>query len=579
VDDDDAYGLGIDIGDGVVTAAVCRAGAAEVLHLECAGSLPADTPHVMARVGAPEPFYVGGRAVAAAEVAAGIVREVMALAGFRAGRAPGWTVLTVPPSWGGYRGAALLEALGPTAGRLSLVSAAVAATRQHVDTGDLPADPAVVVYDAGASTVDTAVVGTTPAATLEHLGLPPRPLDWGGCDIDDALLGHVAGSLEHPLDPADAAGRRALRAAVVAAKEALSADTVASLDAGGDVPLRVLREELDELIAPAVADTVTHLLATIEAAGLTADDLDAVVLAGGSARVPLVAERLSADLGRPLVVGPSPECTVALGAARLAAAAAAAVPAAVPAAIAVPSTSTPRTSRGAAGPPSIPGSRRPGGRSAAGSRRGARVLVVAAMFAGLVLLVPTLTALFPVGVGPASTGSGDQARAADTAGTDTAAGAAPPGGASGAPAADVAGEQAGTGSGSAQQAVNRPGGGTTRDSTGVAGGRARATTGGDAGTGTAAPAVPPGTTSGGTTAPGTPGAASGSPDPAPEPQPEPEPQPTPDPTQEPGPEPDPEPAEPTEPTPEPTDPAGDPGAEEQQPPPTEAGPSPDGVTP
>ncbi|MDP9430224.1 MAG: Hsp70 family protein [Actinomycetota bacterium] len=42
------------------------------------------------------------------------------------------------------------------------------------------------------------------------------------------------------------------------------------------------------------------------AAGLAASDLDAVVLAGGGARVPLVAELLSGELGRPLVVGDDP---------------------------------------------------------------------------------------------------------------------------------------------------------------------------------------------------------------------------------------------------------------------------------
>src|SRR3712207_7131699 len=55
------------------------------------------------------------------------------------------------------------------------------------------------------------------------------------------------------------------------------------------------REELDELIAADVDRSVAHLRAAVDAAGLCADDLDGVVLAGGSARVPLLAERGSEE--------------------------------------------------------------------------------------------------------------------------------------------------------------------------------------------------------------------------------------------------------------------------------------------
>ena len=54
----------------------------------------------------------------------------------------------------------------------------------------------------------------------------------------------------------------------------------------------------------------------IELAGVTAADLSAVVLAGGSSRIPLVAEMVSSALGRPVAVDAHPKHTVALGAAR-----------------------------------------------------------------------------------------------------------------------------------------------------------------------------------------------------------------------------------------------------------------------
>jgi molecular chaperone DnaK len=54
---------------------------------------------------------------------------------------------------------------------------------------------------------------------------------------------------------------------------------------------------------------------TIHSAGLTEADLAAVLLVGGSSRIPLVTELLSAGLGRPVAVDADPKATVAIGAA------------------------------------------------------------------------------------------------------------------------------------------------------------------------------------------------------------------------------------------------------------------------
>ena len=53
----------------------------------------------------------------------------------------------------------------------------------------------------------------------------------------------------------------------------------------------------------------------VSSAGLRPDDLDAVLLVGGSSRIPLVARLVSAGLGRPIAVDAHPKHPVALGAA------------------------------------------------------------------------------------------------------------------------------------------------------------------------------------------------------------------------------------------------------------------------
>ncbi|MBB3086327.1 Hsp70 family protein [Geodermatophilus sabuli] len=639
---DDEYGLGIDIGDGTISAAVCAKdgtgqAAAEPVRFGGQGpTLPAGvavgpdggvtltpTPeavtvsHVMARVGAPEPVYAGQRPVAAADLAAGAVQRVREAAARQEGRPDAWTVVTVPPSWGRHRRAVFARAL-EAAGvpRFSLVSSAVAAVHHHVVTGDLAPEPTVAVYDLGASTLDTAVVGPTAEEPLGHRGLPPEPRAWGGRDVDDVVLAHVLASGATPI-----AGGHALRAACTAAKEALSARTTVDVAAGlPDGPVRLTREELDEALTGPVQESLTAVADAVAAAGLEPADLDAVVLAGGGVRVPLVAEILSGELDRPLVVCPEPALTAALGAAALAADAlvaeellAAVPPPAAPASTGVVPAGTapsgdvpaPRADRR---PPAERGSssRRPGGttrpRRSSRARRGA---VVGGALLGLLVVPPTLAAV--LASDPAATQGAEQTAGRDggqviATGTAGVGGTAPAGTA--AQPATTPGSRAGTAGGgtgggaagtqprtslaAAITTAARSGGvsaGATSSAPGTTGSRPASgvvppgtvpgttdpgtTSSGTTSSGSAAP----GTTRPGTTAPGTPAPGSTPPGttapqpttPAPEPTTPPVTTP-PDPTTPPS-EPTTPPADPTT-SPDPTTPAAEPEQTTPAPPPT-----------
>src|SRR5690606_31345605 len=69
----------------------------------------------------------------------------------------------------------------------------------------------------------------------------------------------------------------------------------------------------------------TALERALRSASLTPDQVDHVLLVGGSSRIPLVSELVSSGLGRPVAVDAHPKHAVALGAAIVAARAAGAL--------------------------------------------------------------------------------------------------------------------------------------------------------------------------------------------------------------------------------------------------------------
>ena len=134
-------------------------------------------------------------------------------------------------------------------------------------------------------------------------------------------------------DPATMAAIARLRDECRRAKEALSSDTdatVAIFLPGFQTEMRVTRAEFEDIIRPRIHETIEALGRATRSAGLGMEDLDRVLLVGGSSRIPLVAEMVRESTGRPVAVDAHPKHTMALGAAfvaetqRLAAAAAAA---------------------------------------------------------------------------------------------------------------------------------------------------------------------------------------------------------------------------------------------------------------
>jgi molecular chaperone DnaK len=245
------------------------------------------------------------------------VREVARREG---GPADGVAV-THPAAWGPHKVQCLRTALtGQGVGPLLMLTDPQAAAAGHAGKPGA----VVAVYDVGGGTCDAAVVRHGEAGGIELLGRPESVERLAGVDLDDIVFEHVRQSLGaawdelDPTDPAVLAAVALLRRECTAAKEVLSVDTevqVPVMVPGTHTAVRMGRDEFEELVRPVVQQTVEVLRQALASAGVGPADLTTLLLVGGSSRIPLVAQLVSAGIGRPAVVDADPRGVVAAGAA------------------------------------------------------------------------------------------------------------------------------------------------------------------------------------------------------------------------------------------------------------------------
>jgi molecular chaperone DnaK/molecular chaperone HscA len=162
---------------------------------------------------------------------------------------------------------------------------------------DKQRDGLIAVYDFGGGTFDISILKL-------HEGIfeviaTGGDTHLGGDDIDNLLiaiaLDDIAGDAELTVDKdAKVSGElvQAVRKAVIEAKIALSDGQAAKLQValpnGKSYAREITRAQFDELIAPIIARTAAPCKQALKDAKLTADQIDEVVLVGGSTRIPVV---------------------------------------------------------------------------------------------------------------------------------------------------------------------------------------------------------------------------------------------------------------------------------------------------
>ena len=203
----------------------------------------------------------------------------------------------------------------------------------------------ILVYDLGGGTFDAALVAFE---GKDHtVRAYDSELTIGGASFDRAIWAElVAGAGERLTRALEAGTDEDSKRRVLAASTRFRAGQVCReikhdlsrressshrllLPDGDSVELALTRERLEALTRAEVERTLSCCRRLIEGGGYDWDVVDRVLLVGGSCRLPFIAERVAAGLGRPIRRAADPEALVCLGAAlrgRPAPAAAAAAP-------------------------------------------------------------------------------------------------------------------------------------------------------------------------------------------------------------------------------------------------------------
>ncbi len=274
------------------------------------------------RLGDRVPILIDGVPYSAQSLQATLLAWVVEQVTQRQGAPPDQITVTCPASWGAFKRRLFAETI-----ELAEISEAQVTTEPeavavlYAARNTLRPTDVIGVYDLGGGTFDSAVLAKT-AAGFQLLGTPEGIDHLGGIDFDEAVFQHTIGMLGDRLtsllgNNGTAGGLARLRRDCVEAKEALSTDTetvVPVVLPGFSTSLTLTRDSFENMIGPTIADTVATMRRGIRSAGLRPSDLSAIVLSGGSSRIPLVSRLLSEAFGRPLALDTHPKHDVALGA-------------------------------------------------------------------------------------------------------------------------------------------------------------------------------------------------------------------------------------------------------------------------
>jgi molecular chaperone HscA len=176
---------------------------------------------------------------------------------------------------------------------------------------DQKAEGVIAIYDLGGGTFDISILRLT-GGVFEVLATGGDTA-LGGDDFDHAIAGWIISEagLSADIDPS---AQRSLLQAACAAKEALTVEASVQV-AYGQWQGTLDRQAFEALIEPMVARSLKACRRAVRDSGVELEEVEAVVMVGGSTRVPRVRRAVAELFGREPLTEIDPDQVVAIGAA------------------------------------------------------------------------------------------------------------------------------------------------------------------------------------------------------------------------------------------------------------------------
>ncbi len=174
----------------------------------------------------------------------------------------------------------------------------------------------IAVYDLGGGTFDISVLEMRDGVfqVLSTAG----DTQLGGDDLDRLMVEHILQGVRAS-SPHDEARMASLLVAAEAAKKRLSSEDSTRIelpffDGANSLSVELTRAAFDKVIRPLIERTRAHCLRALNDAKVKPEELDEVILVGGSTRIPLVRNYVKKIFGREPNTSQNPDEAVALGA-------------------------------------------------------------------------------------------------------------------------------------------------------------------------------------------------------------------------------------------------------------------------